>query len=46
VKDEQQGQYGSGTPRPDGALSSDDLNKIVRGSAVTGSGLGKFFSDH
>ncbi|KAL4958290.1 altered inheritance of mitochondria protein 21 [Aspergillus filifer] len=39
---EEQGHYGSGvgTPRPDWALSSDDLNKIVRGSAVTGSGLG------
>lgn len=43
VKDEQKGQYGSGTPRPDWALSSDDLNKIVRGSAVTGSGLGESF---
>lgn len=40
---EEQGQYGPGvgTPRPDWALSSDDLNKIVRGSAVNGSGLGK-----
>ncbi|KAL4743395.1 hypothetical protein BDV11DRAFT_178159 [Aspergillus similis] len=40
---EEQGHYGSGvgTPRPDWALSSDDLNKIVRGSAVTGSGLAK-----
>ncbi|CAG8011681.1 unnamed protein product [Penicillium salamii] len=40
VKEE--GQYGPGvgTPRPDWALSSDDLNKIVRGSAQTGSGLG------
>ncbi|OOF99754.1 hypothetical protein ASPCADRAFT_138553 [Aspergillus carbonarius ITEM 5010] len=39
---EEQGQYGPGvgTPRPDWALSSDDLNKIVRGSAVTGTGLG------
>lgn len=39
VKEE--GQYGPGvgTPRPDWALSSDDLNKIVRGSA--GSGMGK-----
>ncbi|RDW86366.1 Aim21 family protein [Aspergillus mulundensis] len=39
---EEQGQYGSGvgTPRPDWALSSDDLNKIVLGSAITGSGLG------
>ncbi|KAE8398797.1 hypothetical protein BDV37DRAFT_21389 [Aspergillus pseudonomiae] len=39
---EEQGQYGPGvgSPRPDWALSSDDLNKIVRGSAVTGSGLG------
>jgi hypothetical protein len=43
---EEQGHYGSGvgTPRPDWALSSDDLNKIVRGSAVTGSGLGEFAS--
>lgn len=42
VKEE--GQYGPGvgTPRPDWALSRDDLNKIVRSSAVTGSGLGKF----
>ncbi|KKK22313.1 hypothetical protein AOCH_003383 [Aspergillus ochraceoroseus] len=41
-KFEKVGQYGSGvgTPRPDWALSRDDLNKIVRGSAVTGSGLG------
>ncbi|KAJ6019059.1 hypothetical protein N7522_001126 [Penicillium canescens] len=40
VKEE--GQYGPGvgTPRPDWALSSDDLNKIVRSSAQTGSGLG------
>lgn len=40
---EEKGQYGPGvgTPRPDWALSSDDLNKIVRGSAVTGSGLGE-----
>ncbi|KAE8390488.1 altered inheritance of mitochondria protein 21 [Aspergillus alliaceus] len=39
---EEQGQYGPGvgSPRPDWAMSSDDLNKIVRGSAVTGSGLG------
>ncbi|KAJ9321614.1 hypothetical protein DTO027B5_6784 [Paecilomyces variotii] len=39
---EEQGQYGPGIgePRPDWALSSDDLNKIVRGSAVRGSGLG------
>ncbi|KAI9372687.1 altered inheritance of mitochondria protein 21 [Aspergillus egyptiacus] len=39
---EEQGHYGSGvgSPRPDWALSSDDLNKIVRGSAVTGTGLG------
>ncbi|CAG8179745.1 unnamed protein product [Penicillium salamii] len=38
----EEGQYGPGvgTPRPDWALSSDDLNKIVRGSAQTGSGLG------
>ena len=41
VKEE--GQYGPGvgTPRPDWALSSDDLNKIVRGSSATGSGAGK-----
>ncbi|KAJ5494074.1 hypothetical protein N7463_010161 [Penicillium fimorum] len=40
VKEE--GHYGPGvgTPRPDWAMSSDDLNKIVRGSAQTGSGLG------
>ncbi|EAW09639.1 Aim21 family protein [Aspergillus clavatus NRRL 1] len=39
---EEHGQYGPGvgTPRPDWALSSDDLNKIVRTSAVTGCGLG------
>lgn len=29
-----------GTPRPEGALSSDDLNKLVHGSAATGSGMG------
>ncbi|KAJ5326651.1 uncharacterized protein N7506_009753 [Penicillium brevicompactum] len=40
VKEE--GQYGPGvgTPRPDWAMSSDDLNKIVRGSAQNGSGMG------
>ncbi|KAJ5601539.1 hypothetical protein N7510_011073 [Penicillium lagena] len=40
VKEE--GQYGPGvgTPRPDWALSSDDLNKIVRSPANAGSGLG------
>ncbi|CDM28840.1 Protein of unknown function DUF3210 [Penicillium roqueforti FM164] len=40
VKEE--GKYGPGvgTPRPDWAMSSDDLNKIVRSSAQTGSGLG------
>lgn len=39
----EEGQYGPGvgTPRPDWALSRDDLNKIVRSSATTGSGLGK-----
>lgn len=44
VKEE--GQYGPGvgTPRPDWALSSDDLNKIVRGSASGGSGMG--MSEH
>lgn len=31
-----------GTPRPEGALSSDDLNKLVRGSAAAGSGMGEF----
>ncbi|BDD56901.1 hypothetical protein MPDQ_006365 [Monascus purpureus] len=38
----EEGQYGPGvgTPRPDWALSRDDLNKIVRSSATTGSGLG------
>ncbi|KAJ5158496.1 uncharacterized protein N7500_008147 [Penicillium coprophilum] len=37
----EEGQYGPGvTPRPDWAMSSDDLNKIVRSSAQTGSGLG------
>lgn len=43
VKEE--GQYGPGvgTPRPDWAMSSDDLNKIVRSSAQTGSGLGEYF---
>lgn len=41
---EEQGQYGPGIgePRPDWALSRDDLNKIVRGSAAQGSGLGKY----
>lgn len=40
---EEQGQYGPGVgnPRPDWALSSDDLNKIVRNSAVNGAGLGE-----
>ncbi|KAJ5174394.1 uncharacterized protein N7482_000271 [Penicillium canariense] len=40
VKEE--GQYGPGvgTPRPDWALSSDDLNKIVRGYGSGSSGLG------
>ncbi|KAJ5950745.1 uncharacterized protein N7479_009158 [Penicillium vulpinum] len=40
VKEE--GQYGPGvgTPRPDWAMSSDDLNKIVRSSAHTSSGIG------
>ncbi|KAJ5891863.1 uncharacterized protein N7473_008091 [Penicillium subrubescens] len=40
VKEE--GQYGPGvgTPRPDWALSSDDLNKIVRGPSRSGPGLG------
>lgn len=42
VKEE--GQYGPGvgTPRPDWAMSSDDLNKIVRSSAQNGSGLGEY----
>lgn len=40
VKEE--GHYGPGvgTPRPDWALSSDDLNKIVRSSGQNGSGPG------
>lgn len=40
---EEQGQYGPGlgTPRPEWAMSSDDLNKIVRSSANVGTGLGK-----
>ncbi|KAI2792979.1 hypothetical protein POX_b03025 [Penicillium oxalicum] len=40
VKEE--GQYGPGvgTPRPDWALSSDDLNKIVHGPSRSGSGIG------
>lgn len=44
VKEE--GQYGPGvgTPRPSWALSSDDLNKIVRGSTKPDSGLGECFS--
>jgi hypothetical protein len=33
-----------GTPRPDWALSSDDLNKIVRGPSRSGSGIGKNIS--
>lgn len=39
----EEGQYGPGvgTPRPDWALSSDDLNKIVRGPSRNGSGIGK-----
>lgn len=42
VKEE--GHYGPGvgTPRPDWALSSDDLNKIVRAPPSAGSGSGKF----
>ncbi|KAJ5674141.1 hypothetical protein N7462_009580 [Penicillium macrosclerotiorum] len=38
----EEGQYGPGvgTPRPDWALSSDDLNKIVQGSASTPTGAG------
>lgn len=41
---EEQGQHGPAvsTPRPESALSSDALNKIVRGSATTGSGMGEF----
>lgn len=40
---EEQGQHGPAvsTPRPESALSSDALNKIVRGSATTGSGMGE-----
>jgi hypothetical protein len=39
---EEKGQYSSAiVPRPDWALSSDDLNKIVRGPAAKPSGLGK-----
>ena len=41
AKEEQTQHAPGGTPKPDWALSSDDLNKIVRGSAVTGSGLGE-----
>lgn len=43
----EEGQYGPGlgTPRPDWALSSDDLNKIVRISAVIGSGVGAYRPD-
>lgn len=42
---EEQGQYGPGVggPRPDWALSSDDLNKIVRRSAINGAGIGGFW---
>lgn len=42
----EEGQYGPGvgTPRPDWALSSDDLNKIVRGPSRNGSGIGKNIS--
>lgn len=41
---EEQGQYGPAiAPRPDWALSSEDLNRIVRSSAAKGSGLGKQF---
>jgi Altered inheritance of mitochondria protein 21 len=39
---EEQGQYGPGiSPRPDWALSRDDLNKIVKNSASRGAGLGE-----
>lgn len=38
----EEGEYGSGLGhRPDWALSSEDLNKLVRNSAAKGSGLGK-----
>lgn len=41
---EEKGQYGPAiAPRPDWALSSDDLNRIVRSSAENGSGLGEKF---
>ncbi|KAL1968365.1 hypothetical protein VTN77DRAFT_1894 [Rasamsonia byssochlamydoides] len=37
----EEGQYGPAiAPRPDWALSSEDLNRIVRNSAAKGSGLG------
>lgn len=39
---EKQTQFDRGVgPRPDWALSSDDLNKIVRRSAINGTGLGE-----
>lgn len=45
VKEE--GQYGPGvgTPRPDWAMSRDDLNKIVRSSEPTPPGNGRHLSD-
>lgn len=36
------GQYGEG--RPEWAMSSEDLNKIVRDTASRGAGLGKEYS--
>lgn len=39
---EEKGQYGPAiAPRPDWALSTEDLNRIVHGSAGKGSGLGE-----
>lgn len=41
---EEQGQYGPGVgTRPDWALSSEQLNQIVRSSSAKGSGLGKLW---
>lgn len=37
---EEENQYGPGSPRPEGAMSSDKLNKIVKNSGSKGTDLG------
>ena len=45
LEKEEQGQYGPAVPnnRPEWALSSDDLNKLVRDTASRGAGFGTLF---